>query len=253
MEFQNLRLSEITGVVRYTPKIHRWYSANLTHIIGFKLSGVAPHDFGYKKMSLDEGCVYFLNRSEPYHVDIQTLGESFSVHFTTPEPIDTHSFCMKTENRGQILSCLEKIEALFLKGRHDNEMSMYFYRFCTMLDEIRNKEYTRKNPTIHSCRDYMDLHFREEDCLDNAAMMSDVTRRRFNDIFRNTFDVTPARYITAKKVEYAKSLLITADLSVSDIAILCGFSDVYYFSKVFKNETGSTPTAFRKSADLQLL
>jgi len=245
MEFSDLRLSKITGVVRYTPTIHHWKSANLTHIIGFKLSGIAPHDFGYKKMSLDEGCVYFLNQNEPYNVDIRIPGESFSVHFTTLEPIDTHSFCIKTKNRSEIMNCLERIESLFLKGRHNNEMFMCFYRFCMMLDDIKNKEYTKNSPAIYACRDYMDLHFREADCLERAVPLSNVSRRRFNDIFRSTFDITPSRYITAKKLEYAKSLLVTADISVSDIALMCGFSDVYYFSKVFKSETGCSPTAFK--------
>ena len=246
MEFQNLKLSEILGTVRFTPTIRRWYSANQTHIIGIKLSGIAPHDFGYKKMSLDEGCVYFLNQSEPYHVNTAILGESFSVHFTTTEPIDTHSFCIKTENRNEVVSCLEKIESLFLKGKHDNEMYMHFYRLCVMLDNIRSREYAPKMPKIYDCRDYMDLHFREEKCLEQAALLSDVSRRRFNDLFRITFDTTPARYIIAKKVDYAKSLLVTADLSISDIASLCGFSDVYYFSKAFKTATGKSPSAFKK-------
>lgn len=35
-------------------------------------------------------------------------------------------------------------------------------------------------------------------------------------------------------------------LSVSQIADLCGFRDIYYFSKVFKNETGLTPLQWRK-------
>lgn len=246
MEFQNLKLSEILGTVRFTPTIRRWYSANQTHIIGIKLSGIAPHDFGYKKMSLDEGCVYFLNQSEPYHVNTTIPGESFSVHFTTTEPIDTHSFCIKTENRNEIVSCLEKIESLFLKGKHNNEMYMHFYRLCMMFDNIRNKEYAPKKEKISICREYMDLHFRESDCLEKAAALSDVTRRRFNDVFRNTFDITPAKYINSKRMEYARGLIVSGAISVSDVASMCGFSDVYYFSKAFKAETGKSPTAFKK-------
>ena len=246
MEFQNLKLSEIMGVVRFTPTVRRWYSVNQTHIIGIKLSGIAPHDFGYKKMSLDEGCVYFLNQSEPYHVNTVTLGESFSVHFTTTEPITTHSFCIKTENVNEIVSCLEKIESLFLKGKHENEMHMHFYRLCMMLDNIRSKEYAPRKEKIFLCREYMDLHFRESDCLEKAAALSDVTRRRFNDIFRIAFDITPAKYINSKRMEYAKGLIVSGAFSVSDVSSMCGFSDVYYFSKAFKTVVGKSPSDFKK-------
>ncbi len=244
MNFTNLTLTSVTGVVRYSPKIRRWHSVNTTHIIGIKLSGAgSTHDFGYKKMSLDKDCVYFLNKDEPYYVDSAEPGEAFSVHFTSSEPIDTHSFCVKTENSGVIIRELEKIEALFLKGDCGNRLSMHFYRLCVLIDEIRSREYTPKNPSIYLCREYMDLHFREKDCLVKAAEQISVTRRRFNDIFRNTFDITPARYITAKRIDYAKSLLASAQLSVSEVAQMCGFSDVYYFSRAFKRETGGTPSA----------
>ena len=247
MRFEDLRYSEICGVVRHVTKVRSWDSVNNSHIIGIKLSGSAWHDLGYKKFMMDEGCVYFLNQNEPYHVDTDIDGEAFSVHFTTDEPIETHSFCIKTENRGEIIRELERIETIFFKNKYCHEMSMRFHRLCMMLDDIRSKEYAPKNPGIYSCRDYMDLHFRESNCLENSAKLLPVTRRRFNDIFANTFDTTPARYITAKKVEYAKSLLLTADISVSEIADMCGFSDIFYFSKVFKGEKGVTPSEFRKT------
>lgn len=248
MDFTNLTLTSVNGVVRYSPKIRHWHSANSTHIIGIKLSGSGTvHDFGYKKMSLEKDCVYFLNKDEPYCVNNAEPGdESFSVHFTSGEPIDTHSFCVKTENPGEIIRELEKIETLFLKGDSGNRLSMHFYRLCVLIDEVRSREYTPKNPAIYLCREYIDLHFREKDCLAKAAEQTAVTRRRFNDIFRNTFDITPARYITVKRIDYAKSLLASAQLSVSEVALMCGFSDVYYFSRLFKKETGSSPRAFSK-------
>lgn len=249
MEFDNLKMSKICGVVRFVPTVRSWTSYNNSHIIGYKLSGVALHDFGYKKMSLDGGCVYFLNQSEPYHVKVMENGESFSVHFTTDAPIDTHSFAVKTENRSEIIKCLERIEALYLTKGECNELSMHFYRLCMLIGEVKNKEYAPKKDKIYSCREYMDLYFRESDCLEKAAALSDVTRRRFNDIFRNTFDITPAKYVNSKRIEYAKVLLLSGAFSVSDIAPMCGFSDIYYFSKAFKKETGKTPSVFRKQPE----
>ena len=194
MEFDNLKMSKICGVIRFVPKIRSWTSFNNSHIIGYKLSGIAPHDFGYKKMSIDEGCVYFLNQSEPYHVKISEIGESFSVHFTTDTPIDTHSFSIKTENKNELIKCLEKIETLYLTKGECNELSMYFYRLCSLIGEVKNKEYARKNCTMNVCREYMDLHFREKDCLEKSAALSNVTRRRFNDIFKKHLGVSPSEY-----------------------------------------------------------
>ena len=68
----------------------------------------------------------------------------------------------------------------------------------------------------------------------------------FAELFKLHFHQTPSRYITLQKLEYAKQLLATPHLSVMEISELCGFSDVYYFSKVFKAQTNQTPSAYRK-------
>ena len=252
MEFDNLKLSKICGVIRFVPKIRSWTSFNNSHIIGYKLSGIALHDFGYKKMSLDEGCVYFLNQSEPYRVNVRENGESFSVHFTTDVAIDTHSFSIRTENRSEFIKCLEKIETLYLSKGECNELAMYFYRLCMLIGEVKNKEYLPKKAKIYNCREYIDLHFREKDCLFKSAELSEVSRRRFNDVFKNTFDITPARYLNLKRMDYARSLLTAGVLSVSDVALMSGFSDVYYFSKVFRAENGCSPAKFRKSLSIHI-
>lgn len=93
----------------------------------------------------------------------------------------------------------------------------------------------------------MDLHFKDADCLEATAEISQISRRRFNELFKRQFDVTPNTYILQRKVEFAKRMLKLDELSVTDIAELCGFCDVYYFSKVFKKEIGTTPSAYRKS------
>jgi AraC-like DNA-binding protein len=90
------------------------------------------------------------------------------------------------------------------------------------------------------------LHFREQDCLAALYQSERISRRQFDELFKKRFDTTPARYITLQKIEYAKQLLGMPHLSIMEVAERSGFSDVYYFSKVFKKETGSTPSAFRK-------
>ena len=47
------------------------------------------------------------------------------------------------------------------------------------------------------------------------------------------------------KIEYAKRLLKTKYLSVSQISEMCGFKEIYYFSKVFKKECGYTPSEYK--------
>ena len=75
----------------------------------------------------------------------------------------------------------------------------------------------------------------------SAIAASGVTSRRFGELFRHAFATTPNRYLITRRIERAKELLAAEGVSVTEVAELCGFSDVYYFSKVFKRETGMAP------------
>ena len=79
-----------------------------------------------------------------------------------------------------------------------------------------------------------------------AAEEYGVTQRRFCDIFKQNFNTTPNQYIISYKIDLAKKLLECKELSVLDVAYLCGFEDIYYFCKTFKKVTGQTASNFRK-------
>ena len=61
------------------------------------------------------------------------------------------------------------------------------------------------------------------------------------------FQLSPIKYITKKRISYACDLLVSNKHSVSDIASMAGYSDVYYFSRVFKENTGMSPSDYKKS------
>lgn len=67
----------------------------------------------------------------------------------------------------------------------------------------------------------------------------------FSEIFKKTYNMSPARLVTAMRIGYAKELLISRRYSVSEIAEMCGFENVYYFSAVFKKLTGLPPSKYR--------
>ena len=55
-----------------------------------------------------------------------------------------------------------------------------------------------------------------------------------------------AEYLTAKRLECAKELLLTTSYSVKEVAAMAGFASENYFSRTFKLYEGVSPSAFRK-------
>ena len=66
-------------------------------------------------------------------------------------------------------------------------------------------------------------------------------------LFKAEYGVTVQQYVTARRMELAKELLYTTDLSVSSVAISCGFADETHFMKTFKKTTGLSALAYRKT------
>ncbi|RRJ95133.1 AraC family transcriptional regulator [Opitutaceae bacterium TAV4] len=63
-------------------------------------------------------------------------------------------------------------------------------------------------------------------------------------LFRLTFGVTPVEYRTARRLEYAKTLLRTRKFTVAEVAAAAGFEDAGYFARKFRQQNGVTPSTF---------
>ena len=171
--------------------------------------------------------------------------QAFSIHFTTYADIPVDSFCIPLQNPAPILSILQKAELAYKTGDELTILS-YLYLLCAKFERILEKQHSWTDRRITTAKKYMDFHFQEKNCLHMAIAESSLGERRFQDLFRESFHTTANRYIIEKKVAYAKDLLSVGGLQIAEIAQLCGFSDVYYFSKVFKQETGISPGKWKK-------
>ncbi len=248
MKFEDMRVKDIKLAIRYSPDISHWVAKNRhTHIIGINLSGREWHDFGYQQVMLEGTGVFFFNARDDFAVRVLEKGLSYSIHFTTFEPIESDTFFIKTADVIDLYHLLERIERqIALSGSGTHALFSDFYKLCAGVDAVRRKSYTPADPRMLAAEEYIKLHFQNADCLSSLYTREKLSRRQFDELFKKQFQKTPARYITLQKIEYAKELLRMPHLSVMEVAERCGFSDVYYFSKVFKKETGSTPTDFRK-------
>ena len=65
-------------------------------------------------------------------------------------------------------------------------------------------------------------------------------------IFKDQVGMTPSRYRNAFRVNVAKELLMKTDLPIKTIAERAGFTDQFYFSKIFKKIAGDSPAQFRE-------
>ena len=84
--------------------------------------------------------------------------------------------------------------------------------------------------------------------LDKAVPLDgvDLTPRRMTDIFKQEYGVTPKEYADALRLRAAKEMLAASQDQVIDVAYQAGFSSLAAFNRFFKQQTGQTPTEYRR-------
>ncbi|MFF8830958.1 helix-turn-helix transcriptional regulator [Streptomyces sp. NPDC015131] len=81
--------------------------------------------------------------------------------------------------------------------------------------------------------------------LDAVAAHAGYSRFHFIRAFRAVYGETPGQYLSRRRIERAEEMLRTADLSVTEICGLVGFTSLGTFSARFKKATGLSPSEYR--------
>lgn len=119
--------------------------------------------------------------------------------------------------------------------------------YCGSKDEGDKLVYhnvLRMQPVI----EYLKEHYTEKTYIEKLADMINVSADYFTKMFRDSIGKTPIDYINAMRVNLSMQLLVSTDMSMADIAETIGFCNANYFHKIFKQYMGTSPLAYRKSA-----
>lgn len=98
---------------------------------------------------------------------------------------------------------------------------------------------------LRRARDHIDRHFADPLDVDRIAAVAGVSKYHFIRCFRMAYGETPMRYLTRRRIERAQDLLRAANLTVTEICMLVGFSSLGSFSAKFSELVGESPTAYR--------
>ena len=81
--------------------------------------------------------------------------------------------------------------------------------------------------------------------IPELAAMEHMSTPRYNACFKKLMGVSPTKYILRLRITSACDLLLHTDMTVKEIAALCGYKDPYFFSRAFKAYVGVSPRAYR--------
>jgi AraC-like DNA-binding protein len=99
---------------------------------------------------------------------------------------------------------------------------------------------------LRRARDLIDRRFAEPLDLDTMAGAAGFSRFHFARAFRAAYGETPGAYLTRRRIERAQDLLRSANLTVTEICHLVGFTSLGSFSARFSELVGVSPVEYRR-------
>ncbi|MDU1855092.1 MAG: AraC family transcriptional regulator, partial [Clostridium baratii] len=102
------------------------------------------------------------------------------------------------------------------------------------------------NSILKPAIEYIYSHKNENVSLKKASDLCHISSSYFSRIFSKEVGQNYSTYISKLKIEWAKQLLISTDITVSEISDNLGFNESGYFIKIFKKYESITPSLYRK-------
>ena len=100
-------------------------------------------------------------------------------------------------------------------------------------------------PHLRRARDRIDRCYAEPLDLAELAAVANVSRHHFVRCFASVYGEPPMRYLTRRRIERAKDLLRAANLTVTEVCMMVGYSSLGSFSSRFRELTGESPVEYR--------
>lgn len=151
------------------------------------------------------------------------------------------------------ITMFEKIHNMYMKWENASHLRRFTIKslFYQLLNEIfmqldQVSIDIRKLNVSSQIKAYIEEHYAKPLTLESIAKALRYSPSHLSIQFKQQIGCSPIEYLIQLRIEKATILLVKTDTSLREIAMNVGYSDVYYFSRLFKKRVGISPTQFRQ-------
>lgn len=138
---------------------------------------------------------------------------------------------------------ISRIKDTLIKMELNNLLVSFLLQIIHAGERTTDRSYSdRITQIVH----YINENLFETLDLESLADKCNLSLSRFKHLFKEETGIPPSEYIIRRKVEKAQELMKDQKLSIKNIAYDLGFSSPAYFSTVFKQYNGYSPTLYKK-------
>ena len=156
---------------------------------------------------------------------------------------------------------MEEIESIFAKALierdHKNTgrlllINFYIYHILILLCRHYTRMFfettaadTSQKKLVQDALRYIDEHYTGQIGTRELSRFVGVSQQYLSKLFRSETGLSPVKYINALRIKKAKELISGTRLNISEVAFQVGFDSLYYFSRVFKQYEGISPSTYK--------
>jgi AraC family transcriptional activator of pobA len=241
-----------------------------SYLMVFFTHGFGIHEIDFDRFEIKKGSLFVLQPGQMHHWSLSADVEGFVIIFSQElynlyfgqKNINEYNFYHSIKNRPEIHfeeTEIPKILPYFnlLIEENSRQNNFELDKMLNLLDcihiEISRKyseTYSHKthsyNIKISAFEKLLEEHFKEEKLPSFYADKLNITLKHLNRICNEILQKTATEVIMDRVVLEIKRMLTDKQLAVNEVASAIGYDDYSYFSRVFKKQTGVSPTAFRE-------
>ena len=205
------------------------------------MHGATPHDCFYQCMAFEPN--FLKSGNEECNLFIDGL---LSQEFRLPERIEDEDMqriilhliqTMNDKKNGFRFQAIADCAQLFAIAQ---EKGLYARTYI----EEKNKQ---KIYLLKRVLKFIRENFHKDITLDDMAKQAELSTKYFCSFFHKMTGIPPVKYLLTYRIEHAARVLLSSEKTVTQIAYDCGFNDLSYFIKTFKEIKGVTPKQYRKT------
>jgi len=240
-----------------------------SYLLVFFTKGSGTHEIDFDTFKIQPGSLFVLQPGQIHNWNLSQDIDGFVVIYAQEvynlyfgrKNIEDYPFYQFISNKpewqldgDEQKQILPYFESMIVENSDQNKFSVD--KMLNLLDCI-HIEMARKYAVseIHAIHSYnikimqfereIEMHFKNEKLPSFYASQLSITLKHLNRISNEILGKTATAVISNRVVLEAKRMLSDKNLSVNEVADALGFDDYSYFARMFKKQTGLSPTAFR--------
>lgn len=175
----------------------------------------------------------------------ETIFFGVDIHGTPPPG----AHLLLPDMNGDLRWLCEHILAEFNNEGNSIITQSYIKAFLYLVERAWGSSIPIRHNLVDSAIQYLNSNFTQSITLKDVAESLCVSETHLIHKFTSQVGISPMRYLQQIRIEAAKRLLIATAMPINEIAAQVGFDDPLYFSRVFKQKMGTSPSSLRNSAN----